>query len=78
MMTTMGTSKTMLLGTIAALSILSGTAEAADCEIRNAGNVDFGHNGLATFFCGVIDGVPVIAGGTDFEGVGPWDGGIKS
>lgn len=74
----MRTPTSIILGTIAALSLISTNAIATDCEIRKAGTLDIGHRGLATFFSGVIDGVPIIAGGSDFEAEAPWDGGTKS
>ncbi len=74
----MRTPTSIILGAIAALSLISTNAIATDCEIRKAGTLDIGHRGLATFFSGVIDGVPIIAGGSDFEAAAPWDGGTKS
>lgn len=60
------------------LFIVSAPAWATDALTAKAGKTDLGHDGVASAFAGVIDGRSVMAGGSDFTGLRPWEGGSKS
>lgn len=51
---------------------------ATDCKVTVCGDINTGHKGLSAAFVGLVDGKPVVAGGSDFVNGMPWDGGAKS
>ena len=65
------------------LSIATGiswTAAATDCKISAVSSFPAGsdgHTGIAGAFIGTVDNTVIIAGGSDFPSLKPWEGGKK-
>ena len=57
----------------------SAGAKASECTVKKiAGMPVSGHDGVAGAFIGTIDSRIIVAGGSDFTGPKPWEGGTKA
>ncbi|MCD8208200.1 MAG: hypothetical protein LUD72_09720, partial [Bacteroidales bacterium] len=69
--------KTLLSAVLLGLAF---TAGATDCTVRKVAVLpqgSDGHCGVAGAFAGVVDNCIVLAGGSDFPSLKPWEGGAK-
>ncbi len=71
--------KTLRLIATATALLVAGTltSYATEFTVRNAGRIDTGHAGLSAPFTGICGNQIIVAGGSDFPGEMPWDGGHK-
>ena len=66
---------------IATVGILAGSPDTAgsECSIHKAGSLPMEQmHGTAGAFTGVVDGTVIMAGGSDFLTLRPWEGGTKT
>lgn len=52
-------------------------ANASECHVRTVAQLPVAH-GRAGAYIGAIDSKIIVAGGSDFQDKGPWEGGVKS